>query len=145
MADDDLDEWIWRQLAAGTPEQDIILRVSTKTGAFWTDAEERVRRVKDANHGRIGRQQAGWKAALAFFLFLSGAAFLAAAAVPFLWFFTGEKAVPFNAPNLLIVLGQGIYYVVSLSFTGLGMMVGSLIGMRQIWVDILDEMLQKKD
>lgn len=130
--------WITEQLVNGVPQEDIVLRLTQKTGLYWPDAEALVRETASRNVEKIERKQAPLVIALALFLFLGGIGVILLGLSPFMLVFTGERAMPVNLTTLIMLFaqtGSGSFW---LMMTGAGMVFGSLIGMRRVWSNFLN-------
>lgn len=133
----EIEAWIVEQLAKNTPESDLVLRLTQKTGLYWPDAEALVREVAARNAEKIERKQAPLLVALALFLFASGIGLMVYGISPSVLVFTGEHAMPINSATLMMVLFEFSAQSFWPILTGAGMVFGSLIGMQRIWSNFL--------
>ncbi|NCP87534.1 MAG: hypothetical protein CO094_00970 [Anaerolineae bacterium CG_4_9_14_3_um_filter_57_17] len=132
--------WIIEQLAKNAPESDIVLRLTQKAGLYWPDAEALVREVAARNAVKIERKQMPLLVTLALLIFSSGIGLIVYGMSPFLMMFTGERAMPLNGATLMMALFQLGAQFFWPTITGAGMVFGSLIGMRRVWSNFLNDL-----
>jgi len=140
MDEKELKDWIVEELAKGRPEQDLVLRLTQKNGMYWPDAEALVRQVAEEQSEKIERKQAPILAILAMLLFAGGTAVILLGLSPFYMAFMGERAMPLNAATLAMILFQWGSESFWLLVTGAAMVMGSLIGMRRVWSNFLNDL-----
>lgn len=133
MDDQQLNEWIIDQLSGGRDPDDLIPAVCEVTGKSWKEASALVYATQDHRGDEILRRQSPLLTMVAFFTFLSGVAFLGYAAfillnllgwVPSEWVVEDESAnIPRNFFSMIVM--------------GAGMVMGSLLGLRDVWAAFL--------
>jgi len=96
-----------------------------------------VRRVAEEKSQTIERKQAPLLTALAVILFVTGLVTVFLGLSVYLQLFIGEKALPLNAATLLMAFWQFGPEVILTVFSGAGMVVGSLVGMKRVWLSLL--------
>jgi hypothetical protein len=162
MDNDELTNNIIHLLSKADNRDDIIQEVCQNTGYSWSEAEELVRRIQEKNEGKIAKEQMPLLIGVAFFTFAAGLLLTVYGVVTIVTFVTANKgdwgprditsyimpmieksADPVSAlrpaifPYFNLILGF-ILSPLSAIFFGILMLLGSLIGMRKVWSNILD-------
>jgi hypothetical protein len=140
----DLTAFVTRRLCEADNPQDIILDVCQKTGWYWPDAEAFVRRVQEMKAPEITKRQFPLLTVLALGIFLAGLGltFFGVYSIVDSWNQLSQARDYLLRVKLPIVDIYGIYiniYLMPIApiFTGTAMMLGSLLGMRDIWSRLL--------
>ena len=161
MHDDELATLIVHRLSKADRPDDIIQEVCQKTGYSWSEAEELVRHIQEKNEGKITKEQLPLLIGVALFTFAAGLVLTGYGVVSIVTFATANKgdlgprditsyimpvieksADPISAlrpaifPYFNLILGFILSPVSALLF-GFAMILGSLIGMREVWSNIL--------
>jgi hypothetical protein len=139
--DDELEIFILERLEKSMPLNDIVLHVCQRTGMYWPDALELVKQVQAKNSPHLERRKIPWHFALALSTAIGGIGMLIAAVIPFLNFFSGPNAIPFTGVNILFFAINLAPYSSGLLLTGMAMLVGSMVGMRQTWSSLLESFM----
>ena len=119
---EDLTQRIVNDLARHRSRNEIIRAVCEESSMNWPEAEQFVQRVEAEHAHAIARKQSPLMIFLSIGSVLVGAALLAYGAEFFITFFSGS-------PLSAILSLQSAYLRLAGSLTGLGMVVGGLIGM----------------
>lgn len=129
----ELDEWIIAQLSSGRDPKDLIPAVCEVTGKSWKAASALVHEMQHRHGDEILRRQSPLLTLVAWFTFMGGVACLGYAALlllnllgwaPAEWVVEGGSADILRRLFSLIVMGAG-------------MVMGSLLGMQEVWAAFL--------
>ena len=134
----ELETFILERLEKSMPLNDIVLHVCQHSGMYWSDALELVKQVQAENSSHLERRKIPWHFALALATAIGGVGMLIAAIIPFLNFFSGPNAIPFTGTNILFFAVNLAPYSSGLLLTGMAMLAGSMLGMRQTWSSLLE-------
>lgn len=146
MPDDRWSAFIVERLAAHDNPDDIVLELCQQGGLSWPRAEELVERVRQENETAITRRQSPFLAVIAFVLFVGGVAligFSTYSVVESLEHYlsmadSGQSVLDaVNLPGILFYLSDSASGLLVMWFGGAAMMLGSLTGMRRVWLGIL--------
>ena len=106
----------------------------------WPEAEALVKRVQDEHQETVTRKQSPLLALIALFIFAGGVGIVIYSLVILvgtIQVYTSTPVEPIDLPIAFQAIGSSIY----LSFGGLifgsGMIMGSMLGMRNVWSAIL--------
>ncbi|HTX90442.1 MAG TPA: hypothetical protein VMC09_04415 [Anaerolineales bacterium] len=157
---------IVKRLSHAEDRDDIVLDLCQATGLTWEDVDARVRSIEDQNRLAIERMQSPLMITLAFSSFLAGLAFMVYGMYSIIapWIaspgkrqsapdlticFSGSHASricvfsfpprPDYAAYLAVAIGL-IFNPASGILLGAGMVTGSLLGMRDVWSQLLDDL-----
>ena len=161
MTDTELTAYIVHHLGEGDDPEDIILDVCQKTGYSWPEAEELVRQVREKDALQITEKQFPLLTGVALVTFVAGlilTVYGVFSIVNSLANIKGnlgppditsylmpviEKGVdpasalrPAISPYFNLILGVAISPISALIF-GIAMILGSLLGMRNVWYELL--------
>lgn len=130
--DIELKEWIVGQLSRGRHPDDLVPAICETTGKSWKDAEALVNGVQLNSEDEITRKQSPLLTVMAFFTFAGGVillGYVVYASVSLLaWHQAGSPAA--DAPSFAYDSGRIFLKYLPV---GLAMVMGSLLGMRQVW------------
>jgi hypothetical protein len=128
----ELKEWIVNQLSSGRDPDDLILSICEITGKPWKEAAALVQATQEHRSDEIVRRQSPILTVMAFSTFLGGViilGYVAYALVGLLaWYQAGSP--PADAPSFA---NDSARIFLRYLPVGLGMVVGSLLGMRDVW------------
>jgi hypothetical protein len=160
MDNDELTAYIVHHLSEGDDPEDIILEVCQKTGYSWSEAEELVRLVREKNEVKIAKEQLPLLTGVAFFTFAAGLVLTGYGVYAIVTSMAANKGdwgprdiTSYIMPMIekgtdpVSALRPAIYPYfnlflnfmvspVSAIFFGILMILGSLIGMREVWSSI---------
>ncbi len=149
MTDAKITQEIIEQLADVRDPNDIILGLCEKHGMSWPEAEALVRQVQTEKQDAITLRQAPLFTAIALVTFIAGWAILALGLYPIVLVAiallqTGGTASLLTSWEFYSVLNvtarTGLHPFVAIPL-GLTMVLGSLIGMRDVWAALLPELM----
>jgi hypothetical protein len=141
MDQDALREVILDRTVAGDDQDDIIFDICEQTGMHWDTIESLVQRVVEEEQSQITLRQSPLLVLLALATFLGGWISLGVAAVKSYDFIS---AVLFTETAAVTAVGVAVYFIEYLPYltgwitVGVGMILGSLLGMQSIWEAIFD-------
>ncbi len=146
METDEQTTYIIHHLSEGDAPQDLVFDLCQKYNLSWPEAEKLVQRVQTESVGEITRKQFPLMIALALVIFIAGLGLLGYSiyliGLPLI---EGSLAngTPMDAANFslyvleVIVGSRGMVLVAFVG--GIGMVLGSLLGMRDIWSTLLNK------
>jgi len=138
--------YIIHHLSEGDAPRDLIFDLCQKYNLSWPQAEALVQRVQTDNSADISRKQFPLLAVLALAIFVAGLGLIGYSVYLFaLPFIEGNvnNGTPADAANysyyiLQVIIGsRGT--VIYAFIIGIGMVFGSLLGMRDAWSSILNK------
>ena len=144
MDNDELTAYVTQRLCEADNPGDIILEVCEKTGWLWPKAEEFVNQVQNRKEPEIAKRQFPIMFLLALGIFLAGLGLVAYGVYDIV-----ESWNQLSHAREYIIQGKlppvDIYSVdisiflmpIAPLFTGTAMMLGSLLGMREVWYHLL--------
>ncbi len=134
MDKDELSAFVINELSEGTNTDDLILKVCQETICTWPEAEAFVRRIREEYGPRITRKQFPMLFVLALSIFLCGLG-LVIFSVYSTWYCSSTIG---NAIGCLVTMVYNGSAPIFAFIAGIAMMLGSLLGMRDIWSKILE-------
>ncbi len=159
---DQVADYVVQHAAEGDDPEDIIFEVCQKSGVSWARGERLVRQVLDEQSSAIARHRLPIYYISALFIFLGGMALMGYGIYsilesilqheglfpPDIFYYMihgyGQGTYPFTAlqpavyPYFKWILGT-VFSPISMIVIGVLMVLGSLEGMRDLWVDILNK------
>jgi hypothetical protein len=140
----ELTTYVTDRLCKAADSQDIIMQICQKTGWQWKEAEEFVKQVDNASLPEVAKRQFPLLFILALGIFLVGLGLTAYGVYSvvdswnqvtraFQYIIRGELP-PMDAYTLYINMTLALAAPL---LTGIAMMLGSLVGMRDAWYHIL--------
>lgn len=129
----ELNEWILEQLSGGRDPDDLIPAICEATGKSWKEASALVYGIQQHRGDEILRRQSPLLVILAFFSFLGGTACLGYAA----YLLVNLMGLPSFGPSLDSESTYILRRFIELTVTGAGLLMGSLLGMRDVWAAFL--------
>ena len=141
MDQDALREIILERTVAGEDRDDIIFDICQQTGLHWDTVEALLQQVVEEQQSQITLRQSPLLVLLALATFLGGWISLGVAAVKSYDFLS---TVLFTKNAVVTTVGVAAYFVEYLPYlagwitVGVGMILGSLLGMQKIWEAIFD-------
>ena len=148
MDDKELIPYILKHLGDAEDPKDVIFAVCEKSNLAWPEAEALVRKVQEEHSEDITLHQAPILTAIALWTFFGGLAALAYGIYPFVVAAVGLvqqgkfiALLTSQETQLLIniMLRTGINPFIAI-FVGAAMILGSQLGMRDVWVAILSRL-----
>lgn len=141
MDQEALRDIIIQRTVAGENRDNLILNICEQTGAKWDEVEALVGRTVEENRSAITLRQSPALVLLALTTFVGGCISLGVAVIKTYDFFSTILASE-NAP--VAAVGVTVYFVEYLPYltgwitVGIGMILGSLLGMQRIWEAVFD-------
>jgi hypothetical protein len=128
----ELKEWIVEQLSHGRNPDDLVPVICETTGKPWKEAASLVADIQLYNEDEITRKQSPLLIVMAFSSFLGGMIMLGYVAYATVGLLTWQQAgsPPADAPSFASDTPRMFLKYLPV---GLTMIVGSLLGMRQVW------------
>ncbi len=141
---DELSPFVIHELSQEADRNDLIMSICQRSGCAWSDAEEFVKRVETENGSQIAQKQFPLLFILALGIFLGGIGLVLYSTITMLEIWNGLSALLNGKP-----LGTEAYLFLESTirsggfpffafFLGVAMMLGSLLGMRDVWSSILN-------
>jgi len=141
MVSAELTSLIINRLSDAVPPNDIILEICNQTGFSWTEAEVILKQVQTENEQVITKRQSPLLTLLAFTIFAGGVVLLAYAIYMLVLTtstYTSTLVNPWNLANILYFVFNYAAFSFSIILFAIGMIIGSLLGMRDVWASILN-------
>jgi len=144
MNKQEISNYIVHRLSDGDLPDEVIFSICEKTNLVWSDAAVLVKQVQAEKEGVIARKQMPLLFALALAIFLGGVGLLGYALLVTTTAFSevriGEvdsiAQVGMALANIIVGSNGMVLYAF---LTGIGMILGSLLGLRNAWASILSE------
>jgi len=141
MEQTDLHTFIIDRLAGAVNPDDIVMELCEKHGLNWPEAEALVLEIQSEHENAITRRQSPLLTIIALGLFLGGLAlvgFSAYSLIEMVQSYSQANMFYTDMPGALLFIFE--YGSGSLGMMGVGaaIVVGSLVGMRRVWVAILE-------
>jgi len=137
----DLIDHIVDRLSEAANPEDIILDICDKTDLSWPEAEALVKQVQAEHEQEVIKRQSPLLTLVALSIFVGGVGLLAYS-IYILFLTTSAYASmalnPWDLPDILNFVFNYAAFTLSLILLAIGMILGSLLGMRQVWMDILN-------
>jgi hypothetical protein len=136
-----LRETILERTVAGDDQDDIILDICEQTSMKWDEAEAIVQQAVQENRSLITLRQSPLLVLLALATFLGGLISLGVAAVrsyDFLYTMMSTETAAVTAVGVAVYFIEYLPYLTGWITVGVGMILGSLLGMQSIWEAIFD-------
>jgi len=115
--------------------------ICDKTGMSWPEAEALVQQVQAEHEQEVTKRQFPLLSLVAFSIFVGGVGLLAYS-LYMLFLTTSAYAIttlnPWDLPDTLNFIFNYAAFTLSLILFAIAMILGSLLGMRQVWITILD-------
>lgn len=131
---------IVERISKGVSTNEIITGLCEQENINWEEAKELVERIRQANQSTISRRQFPLLIVMALFFFLTGFGLMIFSIVSLVQIhelYSATQQPTWNLVQTIMLLfnyGSGFIAAIVLGF---GMVLGSLIGMRRAWSDIL--------
>lgn len=139
--DDALRQLVIRRLANHVRASDVSQEICEKTGLAWGEAESFVREVAAMEEKTIRRRRSPALFGLGAAIFLGGLGLVAitvSTVVNVITYYHTTQPEIWGAVNILLFVVNQSPMALWLGALGLAMIMGSLIGMRDVWVDWLE-------
>ncbi len=140
MQENELTTFVIESLAGGEDPDDIIYALCEKAGWTWPKAEAFVLEIQEMHQGQVVKKQFPLLLITAAVTYAAGIGLMAYSLYSILERVRIHRIMGFPAPDVFssirLVLDFGFGPVI-LFVTGAGMVVGSLIGMRDAWKSLL--------
>lgn len=139
--EDALRQLVIRRLANHVRASDVTQEICEKTGLGWGEAESFVREVAVMEEKNIRRRRSPALFGLGAAIFLGGLGLLAMTIFTVFNVITYYRATQqeiWGTVNILLFITQQAPMALWLGALGLAMIMGSLIGMRDMWLDWLE-------
>ncbi len=142
MNEDELTAYIVHHLTEGDDPKDLVFDLCEKTNLSWPKVEALVKQIQEEQQGTIARKQLPLMFALALVIFLAGLGLVGYSLYtftsPLLQGLTGSPAAVANYSLYIVnVIIDSHGTVVYALVIGTGMILGSLIGMKDVWANVL--------
>ncbi len=145
MNDDEIVAYFVNQLSRGADPDDLVLEICQKTKRGWTEIEGLLKLAQSEHGNDIAARQFPLLFILALGTFIGGLALIVYAVFTSIDLFKTASALMNQTaasaetdPGLTLLLRFGTSPVLAL-ITGIGMILGSLLGMRDTWSSILNK------
>ena len=141
MDDDQITAYLIKHLSESDDPDDLILDLCQRTGRGWPDNQAMVERVKAEHSQDITKRQFPLLSLIALFVFIGGMGLLIWAIVLTVADF--RQIVSIGRSSVLnFALGEAailsyVFGPLTFGLFGIAMILGSLLGMRDAWSDIL--------
>ena len=137
----DITNYIVYRLSDAVPPNDIIMDICDKTGISWPEAEELVEQVQFEHEQDVTKRQFPLLTLVALSIFVGGVGLLAYST--YMLFLTTSTYAntalnPWDLPDTLNLIFNYAAFTLSLILFAIAMILGSLLGMRQVWATILN-------
>ena len=140
METPDLTNYIVDRLSDAVTPDDIIMDICDKTGISWPEAEALVEQVQSEHEQDVTKRQFPLLTLVALSIFVGGVGLLTYS-VYMLFLttstYTSTTLNPWDLPDTLNFIFNYAAFTLSLILFAIAMILGSLLGMRQIWATIL--------
>jgi len=137
----DLTNYIVDRLSDAVPLNDIVIEICNKAGLSWPEAEALVEQVQAGHEQDVTKRQFPLLTLVALSIFVGGVGLLAYS-VYMLFLttiaYTSTALNPWDLPDTLNFIFNYAAFTLSLILFAIAMILGSLLGMRQVWAAILD-------
>jgi hypothetical protein len=140
MDTQELKHYIIENLIKYEDPDDLILDICNKEGMTWPQAQTLIDQVRSENSSSITRKQAPFLTILAFITFFAGSVILGLEAYTVIGTintFISLGQNPLEIFALLLYVAHSAPAALGLLPLGLAMVLGSLIGMSDVWKAIL--------
>lgn len=133
--------YVIERLVGGEDPDDIIYDLCEMSGWSWPQAEAFVLQVQEEHQGEVVKKQFPLLFTIAVVTYVSGIGLVAYSVYSLIRQVEIHRVMGFPVPDVFngirLLLDFGIGPVI-LFATGLAMVLGSLIGMRDVWKSLLD-------
>jgi len=132
---------IVEQLSKAVPKDNIITELCEQENINWNEAQSLVEKVQQENRLVISRRQFPLMSVIAVIFFLAGFGLLIFAIVSMvkiIEIYSASQLPPLDLAQITLYIFNYGYGLITACILGMGMILGSLIGMRQAWAEILD-------
>jgi hypothetical protein len=140
MDNQELTQFILENLVKAKDPNDLILYICDKEGMSWPQAQALVEKVRSENASNITRKQAPLLTAIALITFTGGLGIIGYEGLT-LFRIMGDYSQPGQDPlsliDLVISAARSTPTLLGVLGLGLVMVLGSLIGMSDVWEAIL--------
>ncbi len=139
MDEDEPTERVLARLKNGDNPEDILFELCESTDMDWREAKTLVERIRAENKTSITLYQSPLLITLALAIFLGGAGLIVYTTVSIVTLYDAFQVIP---PDLILLPQFFSYiwyltlyapYLIAFFVLGLGMMLGSAIGMQAVW------------
>ena len=140
MDDQELTQFIIENLSKAKDPNDLILDICNRKGMNWPQAQALVEKVRSENSSTITRKQIPFLATIAFITFFGGLGIIGYEGLTFVRItdeFLQLGQDPLNVLGLVVFAASNTPGFLGMASLGLVMVLGSLIGMRDVWKSIL--------
>ncbi|KAF0108573.1 MAG: hypothetical protein FD146_459 [Anaerolineaceae bacterium] len=140
MDDAEITAYFIKHLSESDNPDDLVMEICEKTGRKWDDIESLLERVRAEHEHEITRRQSPLLVLIALVTFVAGiwvsidSAYLL---VLVLQEYSGAAGSPITLLDSFQILFSTAYYTFAGLALGLGMVLGSLFGMKKVWAAIL--------
>jgi len=131
----DLTNYIVDRLSGAANPEDIILDICDKTELSWPEAEALVIQVQAEHEQEVTKRQSPLLALVALSIFVGGVGLLAYSIYMLFLATSAYTSTAFNPwvlPDILNFVFNYAAFTLSLILFAIGMILGSLLGMRQV-------------
>jgi hypothetical protein len=135
-----LREMIVKRLANHVRLSNITQEICEKTGMYWSEAEAFVREVAMLDEKTVRRKRSPALIGLGLVTFIGGMGLMFVAIFlisNIVIFYRTTQPELLSTVNILLLIGNEAPFALWICSLGLAMVAGSLIGMRDVWMDWL--------
>lgn len=140
MNEPELDRFIVKRLSEGQDFNDLVLDICNQTGMKWPEAQALVNRIHIGHRGEIAKKQSPLLVAIALTMFIGGIGILGYELFIVMTLVVNYMQIG-KDPLILLDLASYFPNYVILFLEGtpiaIAMILGSLLGMSQVWSSIL--------
>jgi hypothetical protein len=140
MNDSEIIAYFVQHLAESDNPDDLIMDICDKTGRKWEDVESLLEQVRAEHEQEITRRQSPLLTMIALVTFATGVGILIYSSyflVLVIQEYSSASVSLLGIPDLFQAILAVAYTSIGGLVLGLGMLLGSLLGMRQVWAAIL--------
>ena len=140
METSNLTNYIVDHLSDAVTPDDIIMDICDKTGISWPEAEALVEQVQSEHEQDVNKRQFPLLTLVALSIFVGGVGLLTYSVYTLFLItsaYTSTTLNPRDLPDTLNFIFNYAAFTLSLILFAIAMILGSLLGMRQIWATIL--------
>lgn len=133
---------IIKRLVSHRAISDIVQEVCEQTGMYWDDAEALVNEIAHSHEVSIRKKRSPIVVAMAMAIFVGGVGLLVMTVFVtsnIILFYRSTQPEVLSTINILLLLANEAPLALGLGSLGLAMIAGSMLGMRDVWLDWLQQ------
>ena len=142
MTDEKIRDYIIKRLSKNHNPNDIIMELCDRGKLTWPRAEALVNQVQREHSSTIVRRQSPLLIGIGLFLFGGGAYLLVSSSMLIINLISQlsfESGDPLQNAGPVAYLAYYAPYAIPKAITGLAMMIGSMVGLKDVWAAILGD------